>query len=159
MIEIAVTGLARRLRLAALSAALFVPLVALAPGAAEASTATIKRSVQNLLLFPVDLAMSPYVATKAVYTSWRGSDDTDAVKIAYAVPSVPWAISVNAGASMLRGVAGALELLPGLVLIPFEADMRPLFDLAENNNAVFDSGDEGIARVRLGIDYISPSDY
>lgn len=152
-------GLARRLRLAVLAFALALPLVAAAPDAAHATTATLKRSVQNLLLFPVDLVLSPYVATRTVYNQWNSSDDTDAVKIAYPLPGVAFAISVNMGASMLRGVAGALELLPGIVLLPFDRDLEPLYDLAENNNAVFDSGEEGIARVRLGIDYVGPADY
>lgn len=150
---------ARRLRFAALASVLALPLVAAAPGDALATTKTIKRSLQNLLLFPVDFALSPYVATRAVYSSWRSSDDTDAVKIAYPLPGVAWAISVNMGASMLRGVAGALEFLPGLVLIPFDNDLAPLYDLAENNNAVFDSGEGGPARVRLGVDYVSPSEF
>lgn len=151
--------LARRLRLAALATALALPLAAVAPGDAGATTATIKRSVQNLLFFPVDFALSPYVGTRTVYNQWRSSDDTDAVKIAYPLPGVAWAVSVNMGASVLRGVAGALEFLPGLVLIPFDADLQPLFDLAENNNALWDSGEEGFARARIGIDYVAPSEF
>lgn len=152
-------GLVRRLRLAVLASALAIPLLAVAPGAAHATTATLKRSVQNLLFFPVDMALSPYVATRTVYNQWSSSGDTDAVKIAYPLPGVAWAISVNMGAAMLRGVAGALELLPGIVLIPFDQDLTPLYDLAENNSAVFDSGEEGFARVRIGIDYIGPSEF
>lgn len=151
--------LARRLRLAALATALALPLSAVAPGDASATTATIKRSVQNLLFFPVDFALSPYVATRTVYNQWRSSDDTDAVKIAYPLPGVAWAVSVNMGASVLRGVAGALEFLPGLVLIPFDTDMEPLYDLAENNNALWDSGEEGFARARIGVDYVAPSEF
>jgi hypothetical protein len=151
--------LARRLRLAALASALALPLVAVAPGAAHATTATIKRSVQNLLLFPVDFVLSPYVATRTVYNQWRSSDDTDAVKIAYPLPGVAWAVSVNMGASVLRGVAGALEFLPGLVLIPFDQDLDPLYDLAENNNALWDSGEDRAMRARIGVDYIAPSEF
>lgn len=155
-------GFVRPLRLAAFALVLALPLLAVAPGAAHATTTTIKRSLQNLFLFPVDFALSPYVATKTVYTQWRASDDTDAVKIAYPLPGVAWAVSVNMGASVLRGVAGALEFLPGLVLIPFDTDMQPLFDLSENNNALWDSGEEGlngVARLRLGVDYIAPSEF
>jgi hypothetical protein len=152
-------GFVRRLRLAVLASALALPLVAAAPGAAHATTATLKRSVQNLLFFPFDLALSPYVATRTVYNQWNSSNDTDAVRIAYPIPGVAWAISVNMGASMIRGVAGALELLPGIVLIPFDTDMTPLYDLADRNNAVFDSGEEGFARVRVGVDYVGPADY
>jgi len=157
--ETAVPGFARRIRLAALASALALPLVAAAPGAAHATTATIKRSLQNLLLFPVDFALSPYVATRTVYNQWRASDDTDAVKIAYPLPGVAWAISVNMGASVLRGVAGALEFFPGLVLIPFDTDLDPLYNLAEDNNALWDSGEEGFARARIGVDYIAPSEF
>lgn len=155
----AVPGFARRLRLALLASALTLPLVAVAPGAAYATTATLKRSVQNLLFFPVDFALSPYVATRTVYNQWQTSGDTDAVRIAYPIPGVAWAVSVNMGASVLRGVAGALELLPGIVLIPFDTDLAPLYDLAEKNNAVFDSGEEGFARMRIGIDYVGPSEF
>jgi hypothetical protein len=134
-------------------------LVVGSPTPAQATTATLKRSLQNLLLFPVDFILSPYVATRATYNNWRASDDTDAVKIAYALPAVPWAVSVNMGASMMRGLAGALELFPGIVLVPFEADMEPLYDLSEQNAALYDSGEEGAVRVRLGVDYISPSEF
>jgi hypothetical protein len=154
-----VPGFARRLRYAASASLLALPLVTGAPDAAHATTATIKRSLQNLFLFPVDFALSPYVATRTVYNQWRASDDTDAVKVAYPLPGVAWAVSVNMGASVLRGVAGALEFLPGLVLIPFDADLSPLYDLAENNNALWDSGEEGFARARIGIDYIAPSEF
>jgi hypothetical protein len=153
-----VTGSARRLRFVALACAVALPLVA-APGDARATTATIKRSVQNLLLFPVDFALSPYVASKALYERWSTTDDTKAVKYAYALPAIPWSIGVNMGASVLRGVAGALEFLPGLVLIPFDADMNQLFDPAENNAALFDSGEDNFARARIGVDYVSPSSY
>jgi hypothetical protein len=154
-----VTGLARRPKSVLLAVALVAALTALAPSPARATTATIKRSMQNLLLFPVDFALSPYVATRAVYTSWRNSDDTDAVKVAYPLPGVAWAISVNMGASVMRGLAGALEFLPGLVLIPFDADLQPLYDLSENNAALWDSEEALPMRVRLGVDYVSPAEF
>lgn len=149
----------RRLHAALLAAAVAAPLLVLAPSPAAASPETIKRSISNLVLFPVDLALSPYVATRAVIQNWRSSGDTDAVKYAYIAPGIPWGISVNMGASVLRGVAGALEFLPGLVLIPFEADMQPLYDLSLNNAALYSTGEEAPVTVRLGVDYISPSSY
>lgn len=153
------TGFARRLRCFTLAFAAALPLVIGAPGEAQATTKTIKRSLQNLLLAPVDVVLSPYVATKALYGRWTSSDDTPGVKYGYALPAIPWSISVNIGASILRGMAGGLEFLPGLVLIPFDADMTQLFDPAENNLALFDSGDAGFARVRFGVDYVSPAEY
>lgn len=151
-------GFSRRAATAALALGLVAPIALVAPEAAHATTATIKRSATNLLLFPLDFALSPYVATRATYSNWKSSDDTKAVKYAYPVFGVPWMISVNMGASILRGLAGALELLPGLVLIPFKADMNPLYDLSEDNPALYDSGEESVVRVRFGVDYVSPSE-
>jgi hypothetical protein len=152
------TGRARRPTSRVLVIALAVALGAAAPGRAEASTETIKRSASNLLLFPLDFVLSPYVATKASYSAWRASDDTPGVKYGYAPFAIPWAVSLNLGASLLRGVAGALELLPGLILIPFDADMEPLYDLSEQNAALVDTGEESALRLRFGIDYFSPSE-
>lgn len=152
------TAVARRLVRLAACAALAAAVLGVAPGEARATTATIKRSVSNLLLFPVDFVMSPYVGAKALYTGWTSSDDTPAVKIAYPAFGLPWNIGLNLGTSLLRGVAGCLEFLPGLVLIPFKADMQPLFDLSINNNAVLDQEVGGI-KIRAGVDYVSPSEY
>ncbi len=46
-------------------------LVAAVPGESHAGAKTLARSVQNLLFFPFDLALSPFVATKATYDRWR----------------------------------------------------------------------------------------
>ena len=149
---------ARRACFAVVVLGLVASIVAAAPEPASATTATIKRSAANLLLFPLDFALSPYVATKATYVSWKSSDDTKAVKYVYPVFGVPWMIAVNLGASCLRGLAGALELLPGLALIPFDADLDPIYDLSEDNPALYDSGEESAMRIKFGVDYVSPSE-
>jgi hypothetical protein len=140
----------------AIVAGLVASLVAAAPGDCQAGTKTLRRSAQNILFFPLDLVLSPYVATKAVYTNWKASDDTTAVKIAYPIFGVVWAMSVNAGASAIRGLAGLLELVPGIVLVPFKADMSPIYDLPENNQALVDTGSDAF-KVKFGVDYVSPS--
>lgn len=152
------TGFSCRASTVALALGLVVAISLAAPGAAQAGTATLKRSTANLLLFPFDFALSPFVATRATYNNWRSSDDTRGVKYAYPVFGVPWMISVNLGASVLRGLAGALELLPGIVLLPFDTDMAPLYDLSENNPALYDSGEDSPWRLRVGVDYVSPSE-
>jgi len=131
-------------------------LVASGPGEAQAGTKTIRRSLQNILFFPFDMALSPIVAPKAVYTNWKASDDTTAVKIAYPIFGVVWATGVNLGASGIRGLAGLLEFLPGLVLIPFKADMNPIYDLPESNQALIDTGSDAF-KVKIGVDYVSPA--
>lgn len=132
-------------------------LVVAAPGVSHAGAKTLTRSFQNLLLFPFDMALSPYVGGKAIFTAWRSSDDTKAVKYGYAPFAPIWGIGVQTGASVIRGVAGALELLPGLVLLPFDAEMNPLYDLPENQPALVDQ-QAGPVKIKFGVDYLAPSE-
>jgi hypothetical protein len=132
-------------------------LVVSVPGVSHARGKTAIRAVQNLVFFPIDFALSPFVGGKAIWEKWRDSDDTKAVKYGYAPFAPIWGISVQAGASVLRGVGGALELLPGLVLIPFDAEMDPLYDLPETQPALVDQ-EAGPVKVRFGVDYLSDAE-
>lgn len=146
---------ARRL---VLTAALLGLFVTAAPQPSHATTETLQRSAQNMLFFPLDLVLSPYVATKSVVTMWRASDDSTAVKIAYPVFGVAWAFGIEAGASLMRGVAGVLEFLPGLVLLPTESNLKAIYDLPEQQEALVDQ-ELPFMKVRFGIDYVSPSTF
>jgi hypothetical protein len=138
-------------------ASLVALLVAVAPATSHAGPKTLVRSLQNLIFFPLDFALSPFVGGKAIYDKWRDSDDTPAVKYGYAPFAPIWGISVQAGASVLRGVSGALELLPGIVLLPFGAEMDPLYDLPESQPAWVDQ-DAGPVKIKFGVDYLSASE-
>ena len=128
-------------------------LVAALPGESHAGAKTLARSAQNLLFFPLDLALSPFVATKTTYENWKNSDDTKAVKYGYAIFAPIWSFGVEAGASVIRGVAGMLELLPGLALLPFDGEMNPLYDLPETQPAWVDTGNDAF-KVKFGVDYL-----
>lgn len=129
-------------------------LVAAVPSESHAGAKTLARSVQNLLFFPLDLALSPFVATKTTYENWRNSDDTKAVKYGYALFAPIWGFGVEAGASVIRGVAGMLELLPGIALLPFDGEMSPIYDLPETQPAWVDVGGEAF-KMKFGVDYLS----
>lgn len=133
-------------------AALALASSLLAPGAAQAGGETLKRSVGNLIQAPIDVAISPVTAGVVEVRNLREIDDTLGVKIAYAVPGYLWLTGLHAGASVLRMLAGALELVPGLILLPFDAEMNALFDPAETGNALV-SYDTPPMDVRIGIDY------
>ena len=139
-------------RLASL-AALVALLSTTAPGVSHAGVKTLTRATQNLLFFPFDLVLSPFVASKITWDNWRNSDDTPGVKYGYALFAPIWSISIEAGASVIRGVAGFLELLPGIALVPFDAEMNPLYDLPESQPAWVDQGNENF-KVRFGINYL-----
>ena len=129
-------------------------LVAAAPGVSHAGAKTLARSVQNLIFFPMDLLLSPFVATKITYENWRDSDDTKAVKYGYALIAPFWSFGVEAGASVIRGVAGIIELLPGIALLPFDGELSPIYDLPEAQPAWVDVGSDAF-RMKFGVNYLN----
>lgn len=138
----------RRGLAAAAAAALLVAVAA----PASATPATLKRSVQNLTQWPLDIALAPYTSGKAIAENLNAQGDTTAVKIAYPVPGYVWNLFVNVGASVLRGVTGVIEFVPGLILLPLDAELRPLFDPAEASPAVVD-WQNPVYDLRFGVSY------
>ncbi len=124
------------------------------PSGASATPATLKRSVENLTLWPLDLALSPVVAGKTIYNNLNSIEDSTGVRIAYPIPGFVWVTSVQIGAAVLRGVTGVFEFIPGLLLLPFDADLDPLFDPAAENEALVDF-DNPVYHVKFGTDYTS----
>ena len=128
----------------------------LAPLSAQAGTETLKRSVSNLLFAPLDLVLSPVVAGKTVVNNLQNIEDTTAVRVAYTAPGFVWLTGLNAGASVLRALTGALELVPGIVLLALpESEMSPLFDPAIRGDALVDA-ETPVMPVRFGVDYATP---
>jgi hypothetical protein len=121
---------------------------------ASASPATLKRSVENMTQWPLDLVLSPVVAGKTVYTNLQDIDDSDAVRVAYPVPGFAFVTFVQMGSAVLRGVTGVLEFLPGLGLLFFETDLDPLFDPADENEALVDF-ENPVYDLRFGVSYTS----
>jgi hypothetical protein len=142
-----------RARLVAAVAGAALLLFAALPAAA--TPATLKRSVENLTLWPFDVALSPVTAGYSIYRNMRDIDDSLGVRIAYPVPGYAWNVMVQVGAGVLRGVTGCLELVPGLILVPFSADMDPLYDPVEENSALVNY-DTPVYRVKFGVDYTTP---
>ncbi len=151
-----------------LAAALAVAsLLAWAPAAAQASPETLQRSIGNMIQTPLDIALAPIVAGRTLINNLRDIDDTTAVKVAYAVPGYFWLAGVQIGGAALRGVAGLLELVPGLILLPLATDLDALYDPADRGAAMFEMenplAENDIARwiplitwnVRFGVTYTS----
>jgi hypothetical protein len=81
-------------------------------------------------------------------------EDTLPVRIAYCVPGYAWNVMANAGGGLIRMLTGVLELPTGLVLLFSDAEMEPLFDPAEDNEALITwDTHEDIYRVKTGISY------
>jgi len=124
------------------------------PGApALASTETLKRSVSNLTQAPLDLLFSPMTGMLAVATRMNEQVDPVAVRVAFALPGVIWNTGVNVGASVIRFITGGIEFGPGILLLPFEADLDPLFSPVRNAGAVVELDTPCCIDVKFGIDY------
>jgi hypothetical protein len=132
--------------------ALGVLLLGAPAGPAAASPETLKRSVSNILMAPLDVAFTPVVAANAVYTNLQNVDDTMPVRIAYVIPGYVWNMGVQIGAATVRAVAGGIEFLPGLGLFFFDADLDPLFSPAEKAPALVDF-DTPPLNFKFGITY------
>ncbi len=137
--------------LAAALVALGGALVAASP--AEASPETLKRSMSNMLFGPLDVVFSPVVGAQTVYRNIQDIDDSMGVRIAYALPGVAWNTTLQAGSGVIRCMTGVIELLPGLGLLFFEADLDPLFAPPEKSDALVDK-ETPILDVKFGVNYV-----
>lgn len=142
-------GMGRRM----IVASLLVGFVVATPLSAQASPETLKRSVSNLSQAPLDLLLSPMVGLVGVVTRMREQDDPVAVRVVFGGPGVVWNTGVNIGASVIRFVTGAIELVPGVLLLPFEADLDPLFAPVDNGGALVELETPCCLDVKFGIDY------
>ena len=142
--------IASSLRLAMCTGAL--ALLAGAP--ASATTDVIKRSFENMPQGVADAALSPFTAGQSIYNNMTTIEDTMPVRIAYAVPGYFWNVMSNFGGGVIRSITGVLELPAGLFLLFSDAEMEPLFDPAEDNEALFTYDEyEDVYRVKVGVAY------
>jgi hypothetical protein len=108
----------------------------LAPAPAQASPDTLRRSFGNILQGPLDMLMSPITGMWTLASNLNDIDDSAAVRVVYFLPGWIWLTGLNFGSGGIRTITGALELIPGLVLFPFETDLDPLFDPVEDGMAL-----------------------
>ena len=141
---------ARAARLCLLSLA----VILLAGLPAAATTAVLKRAFENMPQGMVDAALSPVTAGHTMYKNITTIDDTLPVRIAYFVPGYAWNTMANFGGGLIRSLTGLIELPAGLVLLFSDSSMEPLFDPAEDNEALISVDQfEDIYRVKVGISY------
>ena len=133
------------------SVALLLALVAASP--AQASPETLKRSVSNILFGPLDIVFAPVVGSQTVYHNIQDIDDSMWVRVAYVVPGVVWNTTLEAGSGIIRCMTGLIEFLPGLGLLPFKADLDPLFSPVEKSDALVDQ-ETPVLNVKFGVNYV-----
>ena len=107
-------------------------------GSASASPDTLRRAFSNMLMGPLDMLLSPVVGLMTTAENLRDVDDTDAVRVAYAVPGAIFLMGLDLGCGMIRTITGGLETVPGVLVFPLETDLDPLFDPVEDAPALVD---------------------
>jgi len=141
-----------RPRRAALAAVALALGLAAAPPAG-ASPETLKRSVGNILFGPFDVACAPIVGTRTVFRNIQDIEDSMWVRVAYVLPGVVWNITLEAGSGIIRTMTGLIEILPGIGLLPFKADLDPLFSPVEKSDALVDQ-ETPVLDFKFCIDYV-----
>jgi hypothetical protein len=134
---------------------LFAATVALGVAApAQATTDVIRRSFENMPQGILDAALSPYTSGVSIVNNLQNIEDTPGVRIAYTVPGYVWNTMANFGGGIIRTLTGVLELPTGIILLFTDAEMDPLLDPVEDNEAIvlYDEY-EDIYRVKFGVHY------
>ncbi len=130
----------------------FVCSVLLAPHSAQATGATLKRSVSNILMAPFDIVTAPITSVRILVNGFQTQDDSNLKRAVYVVPGFVFLNLLEAGGAVIREVSGLLELAPGIVLVVSKSDLRPLFAPPEQAVALLDQ-DIVVLRLKFGIDY------
>jgi hypothetical protein len=134
------------------AAAVGVLLALLIASPAAATYETLKRSLGNIVLAPVDMILSPVVATNVVYNNLRDVDDSLGVRVAYVPMGLCWNTGVQAMSAVVREIAGLIELVPGLLVLPLDADLDAIYAPVERGNALMDV-ETPVIRLKMGVDY------
>ena len=134
----------------ALCGALLAIVFAASPAAATYET--LKRSLGNIVLAPVDMVLSPVVATNTVYNNLRDIDDSLGVRVFYVPAGAAWNTGVQAMAAIVREITGLIEFVPGLMVLFLDADLDPIYAPVERGNALLDV-ETPVIRLKTGVDY------
>jgi len=120
---------------------------------AAASPETLKRSMSNIIGGPFDMIFSPVTSANSVYRNLIDVGDSPSVRIAYTVPGFVWNTGLGIGSGAIRVFAGVLELIPGIILLPFRTDIDAIFAPGEKGNAMIDY-DTPPLNIKWGIYYM-----
>lgn len=130
---------------------------AVAIGAAApafATTDVLRRSFENMPQGIVDAFLSPVTAGQSIVNNLQNIEDTPGVRVAYTIPGYAWNTLGNFGGGLIRSLTGIMELPTGLILLFTDAEMDPLFDPVEDNEALYLYDEyEDTYRVKVGVHY------
>ena len=135
-------GRTRRARLALALAAVLLTTSVATPAAATPQT--FLRGVGNIVLAPLDAALSPVSSFIGIRQNLQNIDDSRGVRLFYPIPAYFYAVGLQLGCAWIRATTGFMEAGVGVFLIPFETDIDPLFSPVDDADAL----------VEIDIDYM-----
>lgn len=114
-----------------------VIVAAAAPGAALASPDTLRMALANLLEGPAEVAVAPVVAGRTIANNAGEVGLAPVGPVAYGVLGSVGMTALQAAWGAARTMSGAVLLLPGLALFPFEGvDLPPEADVFGRGDAL-----------------------
>jgi hypothetical protein len=119
------------------STVLAVVLLASSVAAPAAATPqTILRGIGNVVLAPVDAALAPVSTFIGIRQNLQDIDDSPGVRLFYPVPAYFYAIGIQLACSWIRLTTGFMEIGVGVLVLPFDTDIDPLFDPVDDADAL-----------------------
>jgi hypothetical protein len=111
---------------------------------AEATPQTLLRGMGNVALAPLDAALSPVSTFIGIRENLINIDDSRGVRLFYPVPAYFYAVGLQLSCAWIRLTTGFIEIGAGVLVLPLDTDIEPLFDPV----------DDATALVEIDIDYM-----
>jgi hypothetical protein len=125
----------RRVTQAGAAAALSLFLGA---GVASASPDTLRMALEDILFGAVDVVVAPVNGGRATARNFDEVSDNAVLQGLYAVPAALGLTTLQALQGALRTATGIVELVPGIFLFPFSADLDPDLNVFRRGDLMVD---------------------
>jgi hypothetical protein len=110
----------------------------LVAGSAAASPNTLRLAFEDIIMGGADVVVSPVNAGMATAANLEEVSDNGFLQALYVVPGFLGLAVLQAGQATLRIVVGAIEILPGLALLPVETDLSEGFNVFRRGTLMAD---------------------
>jgi hypothetical protein len=119
-------------------AAVALLLVAFGASGAQASPDSLRRAIGDVVFGATDVAASPVTGGVATARNLPAVSEHGALQGLYAVPGWVGLTVLHAAQGALRSLVGVVEIIPGLALLPFDADLPEGFNPFRRGEALVD---------------------
>jgi hypothetical protein len=122
---------------------------AVAPSPARADAGQLCRSLTTVALAPTDVILAPYIVYGDMYIGYTDYSDHWLALTVGTPPGIVYLHGMQLGGALVRIVAGALEVVPGLVTLFRKDSPKSLFPSLDDAWSEY-SADAGPCPIRIG---------